>query len=113
MQRSEDSSEYFMHNETKCTEFVFVNGEETKRELDLFMNGLIGESFTISYYKEIFIYQFIRILAGFINKIIALRSYTHSEIQFLPPCHINDLHKLELNETQKVKIIFLPNIKIK
>jgi hypothetical protein len=49
---------------------IFPTTSEHKKELDLFMQHMLNEAFSVSYYKNVMINQYLRILCSLMRKIM-------------------------------------------
>jgi hypothetical protein len=91
------------------TEFIFVCTDEHKKEIDLYMDQLINEPFAYSYFRNIFLNQFVRILCFFLNKITVKIKHKTMTDQSLINCNqIDQLSEATIDESKSIQVVFLP-----
>jgi hypothetical protein len=96
------------------TEFVFACTEEHKKELDLFIGMLISESFSLEYFEDIYLNQFVRVLCHFLKRVIS--SFWHKSfggLEIVSSCIIDTNAVETLDEKRPFKVLFIPYLNSK
>ncbi len=86
---------------------VFPTENEHKRELEFFLTSLLSEIFTVDYFHEIYMNQFIKILKTLLRQLISLKSFKPTQMEVLSVYNLQEILKLECNK-YPVKVIFFP-----
>jgi len=89
-------------------DFLFACTEEHKKELDLFIGQLLGEVFTISYFKNIFNNQFLRVLCEFLQTIVT--TILKRKFDEVAVIHNDGLAKGDIQQSagKTVQVLFVP-----
>ena len=90
LQEGIDESDFYLDVHDQM-EYIFPLSEETKKELDLFMNQLISERFMVSYFRSTYIHQFIRILRILFVKWLGVKKQLIETIQLFNILQFTDL----------------------
>lgn len=86
---------------------VFPTSNEHKKELEFFLTSLLSEIFSVEYFFEIYLNQFIKVLKSLLRQLISLKNFKTEKMEVFT---IYDLYRgLESNHTSKpIKLVFFP-----
>jgi hypothetical protein len=84
---------------------VFPTSSEHRKELEFFLNSLLAEIFSVEYFEEVYLNQFLKVLKSLLKQLIALKGFNRSGMQIFS---VDDL-KAGLNGSKHpTKLVFLP-----
>jgi hypothetical protein len=66
---------------------VFPTSNEHRKELEFFLTSLLSEIFSVEYFHEVYIHQFIKILNALMSQLIALKNFKKEEMEVFSVYH--------------------------
>lgn len=84
---------------------VFPTSSEHRKELEFFLTTLLSEIFSVDYFTEVYLNQFVKVLKSLLRQLIVLKGFQPSRMEVVS---VFNLHQALANTTKPIKLLFFP-----
>lgn len=86
---------------------VFPTSNEHRRELEFFLNSLLSEIFSVEYFEEVYMNQFVKVLRHLFRQLISFKNFNQSDMEILPVYHLKDVLRMPQDD-KPIKVVLFP-----
>ena len=86
---------------------VFPTSSEHKKELEFFLNTLLAEIFSVEYFYEVYMNQFIKVLKSLLKQLISLKNFKSEQMEIFTVYNMRSGLREDCTK-YPIKLIFFP-----